>query len=1214
MLKDPTVLFIQPVRVSGSPCRFVRFEIDNQEASVSIGETTILRLDEYFGPCKVKATASLTEALGSGIPFETTLEELFSNQRRINNSLSIKVSRAPFKSTPPSFTILKESSNAEFPKRCDFCDNWFTSAPIYHQHLSSSHAGLASSSGSRIQSTNSISTVSGSLSPIQPEYLGSYRSYAKEEEEEEEVKTRKPLSHPNIVEICLSSIDQRRCLPAPRANLTIRYFLLTGTCLNLLFSDKKFNYLHVATLIGIPHILSSILDLAEMCDCKLNLLKHVNSDGLRALDLSLLVASQATNTLLDSYSQMNCIADTNEKNRILHFAVVGGSASIVSLLMSDRYNLRTYLQEEDESGKTPFSLACTMPNVDVVSTLIQIVLDSRQGNSVDASVANEISTEGQLQLISMILRRGADGNTPLMLSLIHKNFGIASLLFHSFTSSLLQLKAFNNDGENALILTARVGHYLLFKDLIRLPNMSLYRWVDGKTILHLSIQGQFDDISNEILNLISTRSCDLSVDFVLIKDMSGKTAIDYTVVGSDMFNKIKQLFPDESSDLPPILVLGRQESMESTLSVDHALPAVSLDAFVESKTHENNSEGKTMNIMSKGTKCADSAFIQNYLVSIVRQVSLMLGFSPEVTLSLLITAKFKIDDVTLRFLDNDFEIAMDGYFPLNIPRSDMLVSVIKPNKFHEDLQCVNRSKNIPMKSHHYSSAIKKRACEVASLFSIPDHYEAPLNRVNEDRDSKLEVFDEDKTETPVNAQEDVSCCVCLCQLEGPSLSSSYQFICGHHYCLECIMLKAQADLNSLGPRVVNECKCAACSCPMLLSFWLQTNDAAFGRYIDYLILYFSNHYKNQRMLKCPADACTNVFILTDSDSLECHCRCGREFCAACLRSPHAPLTCKEAEAWHSLDSRQSVVASMIHLMKNYKRCPKCKAFIEKNEGCNHMTCRTTAGGCGHEFCWVCSRDYPCSVGCTTLTSQEWNLKQTDEMKSIMPLSLTSISSESKNDDSKIWSKWGEASERILKYTKREARVSSSKQIIKQRMRDAMTSDIKASCAKLEKLLDKSIFLLNVLRAIEVRLFFLHSGLSSIADSSTGTDNDNDGPSSISFSSIFRKAMRSLRASSSQPTMEGFISRFTVVRDTLLQLTDDVLKLLGDEVIVAGKGSIDLEGAESLCDLLCEYCRNMTDSIENDEAVSPFQIRSVNSEPDVDNSEFQKAVAMRARDE
>ncbi|CAG8509783.1 12976_t:CDS:2 [Ambispora gerdemannii] len=38
-----------------------------------------------------------------------------------------------------------------------------------------------------------------------------------------------------------------------------------------------------------------------------------------------------------------------------------------------------------------------------------------------------------------------------------------------------------------------------------------------------------------------------------------------------------------------------------------------------------------------------------------------------------------------------------------------------------------------------------------------------------------------------------------------------------------------------------------------------------------------------------------------------------------------------------------------------KKCPKCNANIEKNDGCDHMTCR--APRCGYEFCWLCFADY-----------------------------------------------------------------------------------------------------------------------------------------------------------------------------------------------------------------------------------------------------------------
>jgi len=79
------------------------------------------------------------------------------------------------------------------------------------------------------------------------------------------------------------------------------------------------------------------------------------------------------------------------------------------------------------------------------------------------------------------------------------------------------------------------------------------------------------------------------------------------------------------------------------------------------------------------------------------------------------------------------------------------------------------------------------------------------------------------------------------------------------------------------------------------------------------------------------------------------CRCGRRYCIRCGDYAHPDRDCKV-----KMDDNR-------WLHKFSKPCPNCGEAIQKNRGCNHMTCRRP-GGCGYEFCWLCRRKYPCG-GC-----------------------------------------------------------------------------------------------------------------------------------------------------------------------------------------------------------------------------------------------------------
>ena len=116
--------------------------------------------------------------------------------------------------------------------------------------------------------------------------------------------------------------------------------------------------------------------------------------------------------------------------------------------------------------------------------------------------------------------------------------------------------------------------------------------------------------------------------------------------------------------------------------------------------------------------------------------------------------------------------------------------------------------------------------------------------------------------------------------------------------------------------------------------------------------------------------------LIDSRSPPVATQCSRRRCR-CGNQDHMPATCTIAKRWLKKCADDSETANWISA--HTKECPKCHATIEKNGGCNHMTCKVGHLGqgaadwhtpsltpstffillycdlqkCKYEFCWVC---------------------------------------------------------------------------------------------------------------------------------------------------------------------------------------------------------------------------------------------------------------------
>eukprot|EP00300_Choanocystis_sp_HF-7_P001070 c10870_g1_i1.p1 GENE.c10870_g1_i1~~c10870_g1_i1.p1 ORF type:complete len:598 (-),score=125.65 c10870_g1_i1:119-1912(-) len=107
----------------------------------------------------------------------------------------------------------------------------------------------------------------------------------------------------------------------------------------------------------------------------------------------------------------------------------------------------------------------------------------------------------------------------------------------------------------------------------------------------------------------------------------------------------------------------------------------------------------------------------------------------------------------------------------------------------------------------------------------------------------------------------------------------------------------------------------------------------------------------ERVVYCPIATCTCAMqIPFGRKPSVLHCvKCNARLCLRC-DSHHPDISCRQ---YREQKREQGLVEARRVIREVCKPCPRCRSPIEKNEGCNHMTCRK----CRHQFCWICLKPH-----------------------------------------------------------------------------------------------------------------------------------------------------------------------------------------------------------------------------------------------------------------
>ncbi|KAI3985261.1 hypothetical protein MKX01_039506 [Papaver californicum] len=170
--------------------------------------------------------------------------------------------------------------------------------------------------------------------------------------------------------------------------------------------------------------------------------------------------------------------------------------------------------------------------------------------------------------------------------------------------------------------------------------------------------------------------------------------------------------------------------------------------------------------------------------------------------------------------------------------------------------------------------------------------------------------------------------------------------CSHIYCSECITkhIAAKIHVNII------QITCPEFNCKKTLELHLCKDivpEQVFDRWdkalCESLILPSQKIY-------CPFKDCS-VMLVNDDDGViirgtECpYCR--RLFCAQCKVPWHFDLDCNDYEEMKSGGKEDMLLINLAE-SKSWKRCPSCRFYVERRDGCPHITCR-----CGSQFCYAC---------------------------------------------------------------------------------------------------------------------------------------------------------------------------------------------------------------------------------------------------------------------
>ncbi|KAJ1276836.1 hypothetical protein BS78_05G246400 [Paspalum vaginatum] len=176
--------------------------------------------------------------------------------------------------------------------------------------------------------------------------------------------------------------------------------------------------------------------------------------------------------------------------------------------------------------------------------------------------------------------------------------------------------------------------------------------------------------------------------------------------------------------------------------------------------------------------------------------------------------------------------------------------------------------------------------------------------------------------------------------------------CAHAFCAACL----DRHISTKNQDGVSDVKCPGEDCGSVLDPELCQGIISRETFEGWsAALCMSMVLRDSDVCYCPFKDCSEIMVDDHGGEVtESECPvCRRLFCARCGVAWHAGITCAEYDQLAPGDrGKEDLVALEMAKGNKWRRCPRCKFWVERHDGCVHITCR-----CDFQFCYGCGEPW-----------------------------------------------------------------------------------------------------------------------------------------------------------------------------------------------------------------------------------------------------------------